>query len=411
MSAHAVFSPSSAHRWIACPGSIRMERGLPDTSSAHADEGTAAHFLAADCLENARNAGEHLGRVVGITSSGARWEDLSDTVAPRRFTVDDDMAEAVQVYVDAVRQYATGGALLVEQRLDFGDYIGVPDQFGTSDAVVVADNGDELQAHDLKFGRGVKVDADHNEQLMLYALGALDMVALMGYAPKRVRLVIHQPRLQHLSEWDCTVEDLLAFAEKAKAAVNAADSATLNPTEKGCRWCKAKATCPALRDQVQAATLADFDKGVEPTTPTDTTPPAALAGGMAMVGLVEDWCKAVRAETERRLLAGQPVDGWKLVEGRRGARKWSNEAEAEAALKAMRVKHDQMYDYSVISPTSAEKLAKAEVIGPRQWPKLASLIVQSEGKPSVAPASDKRPAFTVTPTADDFADETGADLV
>ena len=118
--------------------------------------------------------------------------------------------------------------------------------------------------------------------------------------------------------------------------------------------------------------------------------------------MVEDWCKAIRAEVERRLLAGVDIPGHKLVEGRRGARAWANAEEVEAALKAMRLKVEQMYDLKLISPTTAEKLAKAGAIGPRQWPKLQDMITQADGKPSVAPASDKRPALVVKPVADEF---------
>ena len=134
-----------------------------------------------------------------------------------------------------------------------------------------------------------------------------------------------------------------------------------------------------------------------------------LAAAMAAVDLIEDWCKAVRAEVERRLLAGVPVPGYKLVEGRRGSRSWASKEEAEATLKSMRLKVEEMYDLSLISPTSAEKLAKAGTIGPRQWPKLQGLITQSNGKPSVAPESDKRPALVMTPPADEFDDLTTAD--
>jgi hypothetical protein len=131
-----------------------------------------------------------------------------------------------------------------------------------------------------------------------------------------------------------------------------------------------------------------------------------LADCMAKVDLIEGWCKAVRAEVETRLLTGKPVRGWKVVQGKKGNRKWSSDADAEAMLKAMRIPHDRMYDYAVISPTSAEKLAKAEVIGPRQWPRVAALITQAEGKPSVAPESDKRPALVMSAVADAFNDVT-----
>lgn len=398
-----------------------MEAGEPDKSSEFADEGTAAHFLASECLTSQNAASTYLGRTILVSRSGADWLTPGWTAGngSKPFVVDGDMAGHVQTYLDTVWDYALGSELMVEQRVDFSRYVGVPEQFGTSDAIVIADEGDELQVHDLKYGRGVKVDADENEQLQLYALGSLDLVEPLGYEPKRIRLVIHQPRLDHISEWDCSVEDLRAFGARAKAAAEHAmgciklgvdEVEDLVAGEKQCRFCKAKATCGALRDAVLEPIFGsappspdEFDlvnvpgaKHIEPSTT------AWLASCMAKVELIEIWCKAVRAETERRLLDGVPVAGWKLVEGRRGSRKWSSEAEAEEALKAMRIKHDQMYDYSVISPTSAEKLAKAEVIGPRQWPKLQSLITQSEGKPSVAPESDKRPALVVKPTADEF---------
>jgi hypothetical protein len=117
---------------------------------------------------------------------------------------------------------------------------------------------------------------------------------------------------------------------------------------------------------------------------------------------MEMFCKAVRAETERRLFAGTEVPGFKLVEGKRGNRAWVNAEEAELQLKGMRLKTEQMYDLKLISPTTAEKLAKAGVIGPRQWKKLQEQYAQSQGKPSVAPANDKRPALTVAATTDDF---------
>jgi hypothetical protein len=171
------------------------------------------------------------------------------------------------------------------------------------------------------------------------------------------------------------------------------------PSEKGCQWCRAKAICPALRTSV----MDDFDTVVPETADQDD-----LARVMANANLIEGWVKAVRAEVERRLLAGEPVTGYKLVQGKRGNRMWVNPDDAEAALKAMRIKHDQMYDYKLASPTTIEKLAKAEEIGPRQWAKIQALITQSEGQPSVAPESDKRPALVTSAAASDFDDVTSS---
>lgn len=406
MTAHAKLSPSAAHRWMRCAGSIYLESQHPDRSSKFADEGTAAHELAAWALESGSDAAAYIGRIIDVDGN--------------EFVVDEDMAANVQVYLDNVREYAIDGQLLVEQRVEFSEYVDVAESFGTSDAVIL--KGAELHVHDLKYGKGVKVDAEHNEQLMLYALGAIHEFGMLGDF-ERVVMVIHQPRLGHVSEWSCTVAELQDFAFRARAAagkvIEIVDTQIvgredLAPGEKQCRFCKAKATCPALASQVEQTVGADFeDLEVTKTRVTlfkedaQFIKPTVIADYLAAVDLIESWCKAVRAEAERRLLDGEDVPGFKLVEGRRGARKWTNEADVEAALKSMRLKHDQMYDYSLISPTAAEKLAKADVLGERQWARLQSLITQAKGSPSVAPASDKRPALQITPVEDDFADIAG----
>lgn len=405
-----------------CAAAIAMENGLPDSSSAFADEGTAAHELAAMALSAKADAAAYLGRVIEVNG--------------RKFEVDFEMADNVQVYIDRVREYADGHELLVEQRVDFSNAIGQPDSSGTSDVVIIT--ADEIQVHDLKYGRGVRVDADENEQLMLYGVGALNEYGLLGDF-KTVRMLIHQPRLGHLSEWSCSVEDLEKFAEKAKAAaalsltalqfknnwVRQPDAGYFAPGPKQCMWCKAQATCPALAKHVLetvADEFVDLDAPLEPQLAPGVEKVRlldneALAEKLKAADMIEKWVESVRAKVAAELHAGRQVPDFKLVQGRRGSRDWEDKSEAEKTLKSMRLKEAEMYDFKLISPTTAEKLAKAGTIGVKQWPKLQKMITQAEGKPSVAPASDKRPALVVTAVVDEFdvvaevVEDTADDLV
>ena len=381
---------------MTCPGSIALSEGIEDKGSAFADEGTDAHELAALCLTTGTPAKKYTGKLMG-----------------KGHQVGMDMVMHVQAYIDYVTDLvaSTGGQLLVEQRLPIDHLTGEAEAHGTSDIVILAD--DELIVVDLKYGRGVVVEADENPQLQIYALAALREFGAMGDF-KTVRMVIHQPRLNAVSEWVQPVNDLLGFGISVSVAAEAirVGTTTLVAGDKQCKFCRAKATCPALATVVQEAIGGDFDslttfnrEMTEASVKSHANlTPEKLGTSLQAVDLIEMWCKAVRAEVESRLLAGAPVPGFKLVQGKRGNRQWTSKEDAEELLKTMRVKHDQMYDYAVISPTTAEKLQKAEVIGPRQWPKVLALITQSEGKPSVAPESDKRPALAITAAADDFAD-------
>lgn len=414
---HSKFSASAAHRWLACPGSIPLSVGKGNQSSVYADEGTAAHTL--------------LSWVMGCNRAAADYLGESLAVGDRTFVVDDDMATAVQTAADNIRQIVGDGIVQTDRQVNYSSYLGVPkaDAWGTSD--IIAARGAELQVHDYKHGRGVEVDAKDNAQMMLYALGALEEVNDVLGPFETVRLAIHQPRIKDApSEWTLTVAALEAWglgrarsgaasvqlAERDGAAdITGGEYTFLNPGEDQCRFCPAKVTCPALRAVVQdtlglhAASPDEFADAHTECAP-DVQDDAWLAVFMDKAALIEDWLKAVRAEVERRLLAGLPIKGWKIVQGKQGNRSWSSVADAEAALKTMRLKIEEMYDLTLISPTTAEKLAKAKkgapapVIGPRQWTKLQPLITRASGKPHVAPASDPREAMATTPVADDFDD-------
>lgn len=423
MTTHAKLSPSSAHRWMKCAGSMILENGLPNTSSAHADEGTAAHFLGSECLEQGKNATDFLNQHISIQSNGnAMWEPTPDLITSRIYKVDLEMSENVQKYIDAIRSQAEGNELLIEQRLDFSEFVGVENAFGTADAIVLTE--DEIQVHDLKYGR-VKVDAEENEQLKLYALGALSVFGMFGDF-KKVRMAIHQPRIGHVSEAVVSIEELYTFGEVARSQVQHITSlqdgldigdgasieefkASLVPGEKQCYWCKAKATCPALTKQVLTTITGEFDDlttidigaCIGAAVDQVASQENELLGKLfASTALIESWLKAVAIKVSEKLHLGEKVPGYKLVQGRGGSRKWLDDEEAEQLLKSMRLKVEQMYDLKLISPTAAEKLQKADAIGPRQWTKVENLITRSDGKPTVAPESDKRPALDVNPSND-----------
>jgi len=384
MSAHAQLSPSSAVRWMSCPGSVRMCEGIPDTSSDASLEGTMMHTVSAHCLTRGTDAAGY----VGVTD------------AETGLILQAEQAQAIQTYVDTVRDIVktTGGELLVEQRLSIWHMTGEEDAHGTADAVIMT--MDELIVIDAKFGRGVAVDAEENPQLMMYAAAAL-VEHELAYDFERVRMMIVQPRLNAMPEWTLDVFEMNDFMVKVQlmAELTRQPDAPLMPSAKGCQWCRAKATCPAITKTV----MDDFD-----TVVPETADERDLARIMANADMIEKWVKAVRAEVERRLLAGEPVHGYKLVQGKKGNRQWADPDAAEETLKSMRIKHDQMYDYKLASPTSIEKLAKAGDVGPRQWTKIQDLITQSEGQPSVAPESDKRPALVTSATASDFDDVTNS---
>jgi hypothetical protein len=423
---------------MACPGSVAMEDGLPDSPNANSDSGTATHFLASESLQTDTHPATFIGRTILVGRhepsdfDGAVWRPTGDEGFKTRYEtkIDDERVVRANAYVQAVKHHAEGAVYAAyEQRVDIAAITGEEDASGTADAVVVTADG-ELQVHDLKDGHG-PVQAQENRQLMIYALGLIDELSAFCDI-ERVRLFIHQPRLSHSAlEWEVSLADLEAFrAEVQKASKLCAiamdfksnwmgkDMSYLNPGDKQCQWCKAKADCPKLAALVQAQVGAEFDtiadgtvNGADLEALVAIASPNDLAAKMAACNLIEDWIKAVRGKVESELFAGNAVPGYKLVQGKKGARSWKDETEAEAMLKMMRLKVEEMYNLKVLSPPQVEKIfgEKGSAPSVKRWNKLQALITQKDGSPSVAPDSDKRPALVIDASAD-FEDDTGGDL-
>lgn len=442
--AHAFFSPSGAPAAMLCNVKPWREKDYPDMPNEASDEGTAAHFLLEQCLEKQVEAAHFMGTRIQVKDGNAEFHTSG------QFPVGRDMAHEIQKTLDVIHSLADGATIYPEQTLSIEFITGEPGATGTSDVVII--KGKTAIIADLKYGRGVQVFAEGNEQLLIYGASAVADFDALGEI-EEVELHILQPRLNHFDVWKLSVaemnERIEVIRQTAKKILAGPEGLTAVPGPKQCKFCK-DATCVERTDfnlQLITSDFVDLDKGfvkvempqaekllaqsfgVKPTAiqfhETENRDDGAfflahftvkkpsirpaleaaterlttdsderLATLMDAADMLEGFAKAVRAETERRLLAGTFTDArYKLVEGRQGARSWVSEEEAEAALKAMRLKVDQMYDFKLISPTTAEKVLKEA--NPRKWNKLQPLIGRSDGKPSVAPASDKRPALSM----------------
>ena len=379
--AHAKrFPPSSLSAIEACNGYQPSSE-----SSEAAREGTAAHELAQDCLVRGIEAYELV--------------NTKYVVEDQVFEVTPDMARFIQEgYVNPILELAQGYTLRVEQKLALAPVTGEV-ATGTADAVILKDRA--LTIADLKYGMH-RVEAQGNSQLLAYALAAVSQYEKITGPIEHVDLMIFQPRLKHVSEWRVSRFDLEAWGVRLAIMIDRIQhgAITLNPGASQCKYCAKAATCEALNESIFEAASVDFDSDQEPTPPSEDDD-ELLAKKLRMVGLIKTWAEAVETESRKRLMAGRQLRGFKVVEGRRGARKWIDEVEAESAMKGMRIRHKDMYEQRLITPTTAEKYAKWKRIGPTQWRKLSALLTQTEGKPSVVEESDPRPAL-VTDPAEDF---------
>lgn len=376
--AHARLSASAAHRWMECPGSVRLSEGL-NTASPEAAAGTFAHHIAAECIQSGGDPSDWLGNRTIVDG----------------FTVecDGEMVEAVRAYVEYARRFqgATSVELDVTAALQSID----PDLGGTADLTNA--EGAVLDIADFKFGAGVFVSAEDNRQLKLYALGVL---LAMNRGFDTVRTTVVQPRIdgvEPIRTWEWPVGDIIDFAAEVAdaAAATKKPDAPLVPGPKQCKFCPARATCPELEKQQHALTALDFQN-------VQVYDPVSIGRMLDVLPMVKARIKALEQLGYTMAKQGTPPAGHKLV-AKRAIRKWTPDALAQAQVTW------PAEWFAPAEPLSVAQLEKK--LGKKEFAKAvaAEAITQQSSGYTLVPESDARPAATVV-SADDFDVITGASI-
>lgn len=373
MSSHALLSASASHRWLNCPPSARLCENYEDKGSDYAAEGTDAHSLCEYRLKLALNIPSE------DPIPNLRWysEEMEECA--------DGYVSYVLEQVEAARQLCSDPIVLIEQRVDFSRW--VKDGFGTADNIIISDG--KLKICDYKHGRGIEVSAVENPQMMCYALGALELFDCI-YDINTVSMTIYQPRRDNVSTYEMSKEDLYRWADEVLKP--AADLAFAGEGKflcgEWCGFCKAKSECRARAAENMKLAKYDFK---QPPLLTD----AEIEDILAHVDELVSWASDIKEYALKQAISGKNWAGWKLVEGRSN-RKYTNEA---AVAKTVENAGLDPYEKKVLGVTAMQKL-----LGKARFDELLSPYIEKpQGKPTLVPESDKRPAMTTI--IDDFKED------
>ncbi|MBB4017618.1 hypothetical protein GGR16_002652 [Chelatococcus caeni] len=390
--AHAKLAPSAASRWVNCPGSVRLSAGIESRSSIWADEGTAAHTLAEMCLNTGFDADRFLDGCVDV-NTGRVHETMPPQLEgkPRVFAIDEEMAGAVQVYLDLVRSLVQeGDEYETEQRLDLSSVH--PDIFGTGDFLLYRPSTHKLVIVDYKHGKGVAVDPRENKQLMTYAVGAALRYHNRGI--DEVELIVVQPRAEgdEVKTWKTDAVTLLEWRFELEAAAKATEEPDA-PLQAGewCKFCPALPDCPANRARrAELARIEFAEDGELKLSEPSTIAPERLAAILREAHLFKDWFRRVEEFAHAEATEGRMPPGFKLV-AKRATRRWRDEDEAASYLSMVYGLDDEaLYERKMLSPAKAET-----VIGKKNKDDIKHLVVSKSSGTNLVPEEDKRPAVRV----------------
>lgn len=386
---HALLSASGAGRWLNCTPSARLEDEYGEKkSSIYAQEGTLAHELSELYIKHDI-----------LQSVSDQWLDqgLEEIMANDLFN--EEMLDVVPIYTEycasQLAEAKTANPLAVmeiEQKLDLTDF--VPESFGTADCVIINDN--LMEVIDLKYGKGVPVYAEWNKQLMLYGLGALQKYDTM-YDISEVRLAIVQPRINNISSWQISVEELRKWAEeelKPKAQLAFEGKGELNAGD-WCRFCAVRNQCRKLYEQQLEIAQHEF---AEPALLTDDE----IADIVRRTPKLIEWVNSITEYAqEKAITENKQWPGLKLVEGA-SRRKWIDENQASNTIFARcpELTEDEIFNMKLKPITSIEK-----IVGKKRFAELLSdIVIKPQGKPTLVSLEDKRPAMGYGQAQIDFKD-------
>jgi hypothetical protein len=380
---HALLSASASHRWLTCTPSVRLEEQFPESTSTFAEEGTLAHEIAELKLR------KHFTEPMGTRTFNTRLNKMK-----KQELYQDEMLKHTDTYLEYLQGISIGLSatpyVAVEKKIDYSAY--APEGFGTVDCLMIG--GDTLYVTDFKYGKGIPVSAENNPQMKLYALGAYTAYSFL-YPIKQIHLAIIQPRLNSISEFTLSFDELLAWGESIKPIAQKAynGEGEFVPGEH-CKFCRAKAQCRARAEQYTA--LDDFKQLKPPLISNEE-----VGQILEKAENIEAWVKALKEYALAECLKGKEIPGWKAVEGR-GSRTYVNQDAAFAYLIEKGAKEAMLYERVPLTVPKLEKeMGKEEFRSLLEEP---GHVQKSAGKPTLAPIADKRKAVTLAPdAAADFA--------